>query len=418
MSPEQRIDDRKLRSTVGSDDFILTKIAVLKQVAHAQGLPGSALHVALVYVEHCNRKAGLTFPSQETIARILHLDTRTVRRCTDALKRLGVLIPAGRRAGTRVKQYELRPDPSYKQNLWPREAPAEPSSNAAYSGENRTKESGSASSPYRTQVSGSPISQPDNSGHLDRTPSVPETGQESPKEPSEKPFDEPVPTTARDSLLGPSNEKALKEEQENLELAAQILDVELTPKREARWRKDLAWYAAQNIDFCEHVVPAMNDAVRRAAENGTPLSVTTLRYFVIPATQMRDCFRLAVLAGNQTLQPTVPPLNQAAEDRDTVETAFSFMQYESTPDRLKSFIASLCNLRNQGFDFMDDIWPKIDRCLALGIVPKDVRSFSWFVEKAPGRIARAQRAREARRLSALVGRGGRKSKRITLQTGG
>ena len=44
-----------------------------------------AVDVALVYADHANRKTGLTYPSQSTVARILGVQPRSVRSCIKAL---------------------------------------------------------------------------------------------------------------------------------------------------------------------------------------------------------------------------------------------------------------------------------------------------------------------------------------------
>jgi hypothetical protein len=72
--------------------FVKRKLAWLQQVLADRSLPPLALHVAqLLALQFLNSKTGEAWPSKQTVARLLHMSPRNIRRLTKELETAGHL---------------------------------------------------------------------------------------------------------------------------------------------------------------------------------------------------------------------------------------------------------------------------------------------------------------------------------------
>ncbi|HEY4941415.1 MAG TPA: hypothetical protein VII56_08305 [Rhizomicrobium sp.] len=269
-----------------------------------------ALPVAFVFADHANRKTGLMFPSQGTVARIIGVDARSVRACIKALvdrKHLtfaGWIRPPNSLAN--VKAYRWNVHDQRVEKRFDRIAlglvrPGEDFPGVAASAplDTRREFSGSTqNSPVRTEP---------HPEKLGRAPG--KFSSSTRKDISDKPSgnrQEPSETTTTVSL--PRREQLEEREKAQLQMASEILSLPLDQERLEHWRTDLAKLAAKGLDFETHVVPVMRDEIRKRAAAGEAMDVGRLTWFRKPALKYRDALEFFVKPG-----PAAAPAPTAAE---------------------------------------------------------------------------------------------------------
>jgi hypothetical protein len=108
-------------------DFNKTRAAFMERVS-APNIPPHALKLAwLIAYRYMNRETRLAHPSQETLARDLGIEIRSVRRLLDILERMGLVIASGLGRGN-ASSYWIDPE--------------KVTTESAFRGEKRTRKSG------------------------------------------------------------------------------------------------------------------------------------------------------------------------------------------------------------------------------------------------------------------------------------
>jgi hypothetical protein len=114
-------------STPAPKNFNAVRSAFMQRVS-APNIPPHALKLAwLIAYRYINRETRLAYPSQETLARDLGIEIRSVRRLLDILERLGLMIASGLGRGN-ANSYWIDPE-----KVTP---------GSAFKGEKRTRKSG------------------------------------------------------------------------------------------------------------------------------------------------------------------------------------------------------------------------------------------------------------------------------------